>query len=617
MGRPTRTDKAEEEEDNQSDNGSPRSSSVTQRRRHRHQHGQTKERRIEQENKTKTAGATTADPAAGGASKSRGQIILWGLLFLHLYLVEGVVQGLSSVVPLLLQPLGFGYAAKGTFSVIWWSYLGRVIFAPIIDTIHPLKKILPTVPRHIAWIAGLELAAAGVLGLAVYTVAPMFMGTKSCEVSTLTYVFLGMNLMMALHKIAVDSWASSELQSVLPAGYASSIESMGFTIGHVCSYTVLAVFHSNPTAAKDEVNPSDDEIIGLRISMTNFMAFWAVVLLCSSFLVFSLTPRLKQGERDIGDDGTERGAFSGFSSFGSILTKKNIILLIFFLLTCRLPFIILKSGGDLAFVSRGIDLSLLAKMQLFMVPVELLVQWWTGYMSSRKNKSILYLWKVGFVVRIVLQLLYIPALMWISYISAAARTSNDPSNIRPMDCDDFIDYEMPTVIDCIGDVDEVPVGGARILSSVHHAFHAIGITHGDILGVLPLAILHIASQLALVLMTVPQRAFFKEIADPRLSGSYITLLNTAANLGAMWPAPLVLRAVDWWKHCDPNVYQICQWQQTHFPNMGSYEIVLILSCLYGFIWIAASSHPLTVLEKSPKSEWELADDRYTSKSKKE
>lgn len=136
------------------------------------------------------------DKAAAPSPKSQLKIFLWGLLFLHFYIVEGVVQGLSSVVPLLLQPLGFGYAAKGTFSIIWWSYLGRLFFAPIIDTFHPLKKVFPSLPRHIAWIVGLELTTAGILVVAIYTVAPMFLGDESCEVSTLTYVFLGMNLMV-------------------------------------------------------------------------------------------------------------------------------------------------------------------------------------------------------------------------------------------------------------------------------------------------------------------------------------------------------------------------------------------------------------------------------------
>lgn len=421
---------------------------------------------------------------------------------------------------------------------------------------------------------------------------------------------------MALHKIAVDSWASSELQGILPSGYASSIESMGFTVGHILSYTVLAVFHPDPSGKEDTV-PPEDEIIGLRVGMKLFMSFWCIVLVISSILIFSLTPRLGVGQNDLGDtDNKKQSTFAGFSSFGRILTKRNVILLILLQLTCRLPFIILKSGGDLAFVSRGIDLSMLAKMQLFMVPVEIMVQWWAGYMSSRKGKSILYLWKMGFMIRIILQLLYVPALMWITYINAAARSSGGTENVRPFDCDDFVDYEMPTLIDCIGDVDEVPLGGSRLLSSVHHAFNAIGITQSNLLGVVPLAILHIASQLALVLMTVPQRAFFREIADPALSGSYITLLNTSANLGAMWPAPLVLGAVDWWKHCDPNTVTICAWKQDYFPNLDSYETVLILSAVYGLAWMALSDRPLTKLENAPKEEWVLPQGKEETAARK-
>ncbi len=45
-------------------------------------------------------------------------------------------------------------------------------------------------------------------------------------------------------------------------------------------------------------------------------------------------------------------------------------------------------------------------------------------------------------------------------------------------------------------------------------------------------------------MYVAQMAFFARVADARVGGSYMTLLNTLANLGTKWPATLALAAVD-------------------------------------------------------------------------
>ena len=42
-----------------------------------------------------------------------------------------------------------------------------------------------------------------------------------------------------------------------------------------------------------------------------------------------------------------------------------------------------------------------------------------------------------------------------------------------------------------------------------------------------------------------QGGFFAKIADPRIGGTYATLLNTVSNFGGTWPKFIVLAAVDW------------------------------------------------------------------------
>merc|ERR1719362_1030217 len=37
-----------------------------------------------------------------------------------------------------------------------------------------------------------------------------------------------------------------------------------------------------------------------------------------------------------------------------------------------------------------------------------------------------------------------------------------------------------------------------------------------------------------------QMTFFASRVDPAIGGSYMTLLNTAANLGGTWPSPIVM-----------------------------------------------------------------------------
>ena len=41
-------------------------------------------------------------------------------------------------------------------------------------------------------------------------------------------------------------------------------------------------------------------------------------------------------------------------------------------------------------------------------------------------------------------------------------------------------------------------------------------------------------------MFVAQMAFFSRVSDPRIGGTYMTMLNTIANLGTMWPRTTAL-----------------------------------------------------------------------------
>ena len=52
-------------------------------------------------------------------------------------------------------------------------------------------------------------------------------------------------------------------------------------------------------------------------------------------------------------------------------------------------------------------------------------------------------------------------------------------------------------------------------------------------------------------MFVAVMAFHAQISDPSMGGTYMTLLNTFANMGGNWPSWLVLRFVSelTWKTC--------------------------------------------------------------------
>ncbi len=44
---------------------------------------------------------------------------------------------------------------------------------------------------------------------------------------------------------------------------------------------------------------------------------------------------------------------------------------------------------------------------------------------------------------------------------------------------------------------------------------------------------------------VSMGAFFAQIADPVIGGTYMTFLNTVSNFGGTYPQYFILKAVDW------------------------------------------------------------------------
>jgi hypothetical protein len=64
---------------------------------------------------------------------------------------------------------------------------------------------------------------------------------------------------------------------------------------------------------------------------------------------------------------------------------------------------------------------------------------------------------------------------------------------------------------------------------------------GTLVGVFLLSNAH---SLVLTAMFLAQISFFTQVSDPAMGGSYMTLLNTVANLGNMWPRYFVLNAIE-------------------------------------------------------------------------
>lgn len=96
-------------------------------------------------------------------------------------------------------------------------------------------------------------------------------------------------------------------------------------------------------------------------------------------------------------------------------------------------------------------------------------------------------------------------------------------------------------------------------------------------------------------MFVSQMAFFARISDPAMGGTYMTLLNTLANLGGMWPSTVTMMLVD---------ATSCKAETCAVKTDGFYVMAAVCFVL-GLLWWFFGLPPAQRLEQLKLSEWKV------------
>ena len=98
--------------------------------------------------------------------------------------------------------------------------------------------------------------------------------------------------------------------------------------------------------------------------------------------------------------------------------------------------------------------------------------------------------------------------------------------------------------------------------------------------------------LAAASMFVAQMAFFNRVSDARIGGTYLTMLNTLANLGAQWPGTIALAA---------------KGSIDKAGGADGFYVVASGSLVVGAVWLALMHRRIAALQDRPAESW-LAHD---------
>ena len=103
----------------------------------------------------------------------------------------------------------------------------------------------------------------------------------------------------------------------------------------------------------------------------------------------------------------------------------------------------------------------------------------------------------------------------------------------------------------------------------------------------------VLSSIASSAMFVAQMAFFNRVSDPKIGGTYMTMLNTISNLGGQWP---------------PSAMLFLKGQLEEAGVQDSFYILTGVSLAVGAVWLLLFSELTLGLQRKPRESWRAVHD---------
>ncbi|CAD5212992.1 unnamed protein product [Bursaphelenchus okinawaensis] len=485
-------------------------------------------------------------------------------LLLFLYLLQGIPLGLIAAVPLLLQSKGITYSQQAVFSFSHWPFSMKLLWAPIVDSL-----FFRRIGRRKSWMVPCQYLIGTFLLVVSYYVNQI-MGTDGSGTPNIFFlmcVFLPLNFLAATQDIAVDGWALTML-SRKNVGYASTCNVVGQTVGFFMGNVVFLTLQSKDFANKwIRTVPQDKGLV----EFDGFVFFWGWVFIVSTTLVFIFkkevdhsSPSAQDKMENQSDDEIHLNVFQTYSILLKILCLKPMRIMVVLLLTAKIAFAAADSMTDLKLINAGITADKIASISIFLTPLQIILPWLLGKQIAGPKPLNVYL--LAYPYRIVMGVVFAALVFWTPY------------------------FRLPN--------GEYPYTYYGIWIS---AFY-----------------LH---QIASYCYFLSLMAFFAQISDPKIGGTYMTLLNTLSNLGGNWPSTFVLSVTDFFnkKNCVSSTTKavlgtcskkaeeelckaggdICEFE------VDGYYISIGICAIIGVIWYKIFYKRLQMFQKIPRSEWSV------------
>lgn len=337
--------------------------------------------------------------------------------------------------------------------------------------------------RRKSWIVPIQLVSAALLLLSADWADAQL---QAARVGSITALFCLLVMLAATQDIAVDGWALT-LLSPRHVGWASTCQTVGMNLGYFSSFTVFLALNDASFCNKYLRQAGSSLPVGL-LTLSMYLKFWGWMFAAITLLVavFKRETNFRKltGDSDVPEQ--EATLKEAYAQLWQVISLKPVQRLAMMLLTFRLAMLPAEAAAPLKLLEKGVPKEALAALVLLEFPCEMISavlagRWASGSMPFTP-------WLRGF---------------WLRLICAAGVTA--------------VVARFPT--------------GASRLDTHPWEFAA-------------LATLGLATSFASTLMFTAMGSFFNRISDPAMGGSYLTLLNTIANMGVTLPKFAIFAVMD-------------------------------------------------------------------------
>ncbi|CAK9299120.1 unnamed protein product [Gordionus sp. m RMFG-2023] len=439
-----------------------------------------------------------------------------------------------------------------------------------------------------SWLIPVQYCIGGLMLLLSLNVENLVFNAASSWSSLfiLTSVFFLLNVLAATQDIAVDGWALTML-SRKNVGLASTCNSIGQTAGYFLGNIFFLALESSDFCNKYLRSvPSSKGLM----TFSDFLQFWGLFFIISTTLVWILKKEKPHFPRQTSQN-VVNNIKNLYYTLWDIIKLPHIKSYIIICLTMKIGFSAADSVTGLKLMDAGVSKEKLAFLAVPLIPLQILFPLIINKYSNT-DKPINLILK-AFPYRLLIGGIFALLVWWTTQI---AQYHNPPQ---------FSTFYYFVLF-------------------LAYALH----------------------QVASYSMYVAIMAFHAKISDPRVGGTYMTLLNTLTNFGGNWPSTLALAIVEslnlrhcpglsylssplkYWLYCsnsnnstvnydDNNILSnrslhekiatsyVNKFCQECYTFLDGYYVESILCIFIGFLWLKWKKNKFQSLQNVPLAMWRV------------